>query len=156
MYSDINIINIFHTSKCLLVPFAVNTCSHPQAQATTDLLSMTVSTFSKTLQERILESFVPLSLNIMLLRDSSRSCNHMIYTLYLSSLFFLLLRNISGMYHNIRIHFSLGDFRFLTIMNKASMNFNVQVFVWTYIFISHKEIQAVVIIGHVVIVQVKC
>ena len=28
MYSDINIINIFHTSKCLLVPFAVNTCSH--------------------------------------------------------------------------------------------------------------------------------
>lgn len=35
------------------------------------------------------------------------------------------------------------------------MNFNVQVFVWTYIFISHKEIQGVVIIGHVVIVYLK-
>ena len=79
----------------------------------------------------------------------------MIYTLYLSSLFFLLLRNISGIYHNILIHFSFGDFRVLTIMNKASMNFNVQVFVWTYIFISHKEIQGVVIIGHVVIVYLK-
>jgi len=45
MYTDINIINIFHTSKCLLVPFTVNTRSHPQAQATTDVLSMTIDLY---------------------------------------------------------------------------------------------------------------
>lgn len=44
IYSGVNIIYTehFHTSKSFLVPVAVNPCSHPQVQATTDPLSMTI------------------------------------------------------------------------------------------------------------------
>ena len=45
IYSGINIINtenIFHPLESFLVPFEVNSCSHPQAQTISDLLSVTI------------------------------------------------------------------------------------------------------------------
>ena len=57
-----------------------------------------------------------------------------------SFLFIVEYYSIIWMYHLLFIHLSVwwtfGSFHFLVIMNNTAMNTRIQIFVWTYVFIS--------------------
>ena len=75
-----------------------------------------------------------LPLSIMLLR-----CIHFVMRIH--SLSLLLLSSIPSCGHTVSLFIHqlmehLGRVQFLAIMNKAAMNFHVEIFAWTYVFIS--------------------
>ena len=65
---------------------------------------------------------------------------HIITKVRISFLFMPAWYSMVRIYHISSIHSSidghLGCFHFLIIMNNATLNFRVQVFAWTYVFIS--------------------
>ena len=68
--------------------------------------------------------------------------------------FFLLLNSIPLYGHILSIHLpvdgQLGCLQSWQLLNTADLNISIQVFVWTYVFISLRYIPGVELLGHMV------